>query len=72
MADVDDWFAETGGSYVVHTPPLAGATSFVDAVGGTRDGETLLVAGRRGLERLRREALCSSAPSRSRRSSSTP
>jgi len=57
VADVDDWFAETGGSYVVYAPPLAGTTSFVDAVGGTRDGETLLVAGRRGLERLRREAL---------------
>ena len=32
MADVDEWFAETGGSYVVHAPPLAGTTSFVDAV----------------------------------------
>ncbi|WP_254840240.1 DUF7504 family protein [Natronomonas marina] len=59
MAEIDEWLAETAGSYVVHAPPLAGTTPFVDGVGGRRAGETLLVAATMGLERTPPSALAS-------------
>lgn len=51
MAEIDEWLAETAGSYVVHAPPVAGTTAFVDHVSGRREDTTLLVAATTGLAR---------------------
>lgn len=51
MADIDEWFGEASGSFVVHAPPLAGTMAFVDDVGSRRPGRTLLVAATMGLAR---------------------
>jgi hypothetical protein len=57
VAEIDEWFAEAAGSYVVHAPPTAGTTAFVDHVSGQRDGTTLLVAATTGLARTPPTAL---------------
>ena len=57
MAEIDEWFAEAAGSYVVHAPPTAGTTAFVDHVSGQRDDTTLLVAATTGLARTPPTAL---------------
>ena len=57
MAEIDEWFAEATGSYVVHAPPTAGTTAFVDHVSGQRDDTTLLVAATTGLARTPPTAL---------------
>ena len=57
MVNIDEWLAGTTGSYIVYAPPLSGMTPFVDEVGRGRDGETLLVAATRGLDRTPRTTL---------------
>lgn len=61
MADIDEWLGEASGSFVVHAPPLAGTTTFVDDVGSRRPGKTLLVAATMGLARTPTSALGSVA-----------
>lgn len=57
MSELDEWLGAASGSYLVHAPPQAGTTTFVDDVGSRRAGRTLLVAATMGLARTPAGAL---------------
>lgn len=52
MSAFDDWVSGETGSYLLTCDPLAGTTTFFDAVAERRVGDTLLVTTARSAERL--------------------